>query len=499
MKEATLVLPFQLFESHPGIQRGRLVVMLEDSLSFEDRQVGLSFHKKRLVLLRAAMREYANRLREAGHEVHYLSHEKEKDLVDQLSPWVRRGVAQWYCCDPVDDFLSRRLGRLERSTGCRVSFLDTPMFLTSRADLAEHFQGRKRPFMARFYQEQRQRLGLLLDADGGPLGGRWSFDDENRLSMPKRGLDVPADPTAPRTAETEKVLLEIRQEFPGAHGDVEGFGYPVTQEASERWLDQFLEWRLDLFGPYEDAISRHESVLFHSVLTPMMNVGLLTPRRILDRVLEHVKDRKVPMASLEGFVRQVVGWREFMRGAYEHLGVACRTGNFWGLEDRPIPRAFYDGTTGVEPVDVVIRRVRESGYCHHIERLMILGNFMLLCGLHPNRVYDWFMEMFVDAHDWVMVPNVYGMSQFADGGLFTTKPYLSGSNYVRKMSDHGPGDWTASWDGLFWTFIERHKAFFAKQHRLSMMVRQWERFPETQRKKHRAAAGEILSRLFAGG
>jgi deoxyribodipyrimidine photolyase-related protein len=198
------------------------------------------------------------------------------------------------------------------------------------------------------------------------------------------------------------------------------------------------------------------------------------------------------MNSLEGFVRQVIGWREFVHGIYHHRGTEIRNGNFWNF-DRPLPRSFYDATTGIPPVDRVIRQLLDDGYCHHIERLMVLGNFMLLCRIHPDDVYRWFMEMFVDSYDWVMVPNVYGMSQFADGGTFTTKPYLSGSNYILKMSDEPKGPWCQIWDGLFWTFIGDHTPFFLKNPRLSMMARSWEKMTPEKQQAHRNAADEFLA------
>jgi deoxyribodipyrimidine photolyase-related protein len=202
----------------------------------------------------------------------------------------------------------------------------------------------------------------------------------------------------------------------------------------------------------------------------------------------------VPMNSLEGFIRQIIGWREFMRGIYQHRGTRIRTGNFWEFTT-PLPKSFYDGTTGIPPVDRVIRQLLDDGWCHHIERLMILGNFMLLCRIRPDDVYRWFMELFVDAYDWVMVPNVYGMSQFADGGTFTTKPYLSGSNYVLKMSDEPKGDWCRIWDALFWTFIADYTPFFLKNPRLSMMARNWQKMsPETQA-AHRRVAADFLAHL----
>ena len=198
--------------------------------------------------------------------------------------------------------------------------------------------------------------------------------------------------------------------------------------------------------------------------------------------------------SLEGFIRQVIGWREFVHGIYQHRGTTIRNGNFWQFT-RPMPAGFYNATTGIPPVDRVIRQILADGYCHHIERLMVLGNFMLLCRIRPDDVYRWFMELFIDSYDWVMVPNVYGMSQFADGGGFTTKPYISGSNYILKMSSESKGPWTKIWDALFWTFIADHLQFFLKNPRLSMMARNWEKQSSSTQAAHRETADAFLANL----
>lgn len=495
MAECTLIFPFQLFDPHPAVVRSRPVIFIEESLCFGDPHVQLRFHQQKMVLHRASMKAYAAVLEQRGYAVQYRPFEPGKTIADHLHVLRRRSFDAFHYCDPVDFLLNRRLNRCRTVDGVTLHVHDTPMFLSPRDVLQQAFDGGKRPFMRRFYEGQRKRMNLLLNPDGTPWGGRWSYDDANRRPMPKSGLDVPPDPTAARSNSVREAIRSVRRSFPGYHGDARGFAYPVSHTEADRWLEAFLKERLHLFGDYEDAMSRRERVLFHSVLTPMLNIGLLTPQEVLDRALDFVKHNDIPLNSLEGFVRQIIGWREFMRGAYDYLGVQCRSGNFWALEDRPIPQAFYDGTTGIDPVDLVIRRVRDHGWCHHIERLMILGNFMLLCELHPRRVYDWFMELFVDAYDWVMVPNVFGMSQFADGGLFTTKPYVSGSNYVRKMSDFRAGDWCKVWDGLFWRFIDRHAEVFRRQHRLGMMTRQLDRMGADKRKEHRRIAEAFLASL----
>ena len=245
------------------------------------------------------------------------------------------------------------------------------------------------------------------------------------------------------------------------------------------------------FGVYEDAIVKENSILNHSVLSPMMNVGLITAKEVITNCLAYAKDNDVPINSVEGFVRQIIGWREFIRGVYEVKGSEERTTNFWNFKNK-IPPSFYDGTTGIDPIDQTIKKLLQTGYCHHIERLMILGNFMLLCEFDPDEVYRWFMELFIDAYDWVMVTNIYGMSQFADGGLMATKPYISGSNYLMKMSNYKKGEWQSVWDGLFWRFMHTHREFFLSNPRLGMLVRMFDKMPEETRNKHLENGGQYL-------
>jgi len=338
---------------------------------------------------------------------------------------------------------------------------------------------------------QRQRLNILMEGDQ-PAGGVWSFDTENRKQWPRKQVPPPAPIVKPGPQVAEAITY-VEQRFPDNPGELDSFNYPITAADALKWLRQFLEQRLVGFGTYEDAMVIGESILHHSVLTPMLNIGLLTPAQVIEETLAYSGRADVPMNDLEGFIRQVIGWREFMMVMYRKIGVAQRNANFWNHQ-RPLPAAFYAGETGVAPVDLVIRQLLKSGYSHHIERLMVLGNFMLLCEIRPDDVYRWFMEMYIDAYDWVMVPNVYGMSQFADGGWLCTKPYISGSNYIRKMSDYAPGPWCEIWDGLFWRFIDRHREFFRRQPRLSMMAIQLERMGEAKRQQHLRVAETYLSR-----
>ena len=466
--DITLVFPHQLFEHHPGIQANRSIALMADGLILGgDPQWPLTIHPRKFELHQQSMLAYKKRLESKGHSVLTLTPNAQQQTSDLLNQLIDSGYQTFYLADPVDDLLTKRVRKTLQQRSCVLEILPTPMLLTPTEVMDDYFNGRRKPMMVHFYQMQRKRLGVLIDDQGAPVGGRWSFDADNRKKLPK-GITVPEEPS---------------------------IDFPVDHLSAQQWLDTFLEHRLAGFGTYEDAISSQHRVMWHSVLTPMLNLGLLTPQQVLNRTLAAADASEIPLNSLEGFLRQIIGWREFMAAMYLRHGVTMRNSNFWNFEDRPIPDAFYQGTTGIPPIDDAIKRALKTGYCHHIERLMLLGNIMLLCGFHPTRIYTWFMELFVDAYDWVMVPNVYGMSQFADGGIFTSKPYLSGSNYVRKMSDYKQGDWCGIWDGLFWSFIHRHGDFFRSQPRLAMMTRNLDRMAPEVMETHYSKAQQFLDSL----
>lgn len=481
----TLVFPHQLFAEHSALAAGRPVHLIEDTLFFGDPHASPGrFHQQKIVLHRASMKAWQARVQGIGHEVTYHDYVREMTIGDLLTKLHDESpFEEIVTTEPADFLLEKRLRRFSDENGVRLTITASPLFLTPQDWADRHFETRKKPFMAAFYEAQRKRMGILLDAAGGPEGGSWSYDEDNRKPMPKKGLVVPAEPTAPRRAEVEEALLYVATRFSHYPGRTASFCYAVTHEDASDWLDAFLSERLAQFGPYEDALSAGERVLFHSLLTPALNIGLLTPQQVVDRTLAYAAAHEVPLASLEGFIRQIIGWREFIYQMYRRHGVEMRTRNFFG-HTRTLPDSFWTASTGLAPLDLVIDRVLETGYAHHIERLMVLGNFMLLGQYEPRQVNDWFMELFIDAYDWVMVPNVFAMSQFADGGIFTTKPYFSGSNYLRKMSDYRPGPWGAIWDGLFWNFIDQHHGFFKAQYRLSMMAKTWEKMDVAKRDLH---------------
>jgi deoxyribodipyrimidine photolyase-related protein len=371
---------------------------------------------------------------------------------------------------------------------------DTNNFLTSIQSAAEYFSTKKNYFQTDFYIWQRKQKNILLDQAGKPLGGKWTFDADNRQRFPKKEkapvLVLPA---------TNKYVEEARKYVHKNFVNNYGAAYnpclfAVTFDDAEKWLDDFLQYRFEKFGVYEDAIVSAETVLNHAVLTPMLNIGLLQPQQIIDKAIQAAVTYNIPLNSAEGFIRQIIGWREFIRIVYEREGSKQRTTNYWKFKRR-IPACFWTGETGIAPIDTTIKKVLQTGYCHHIERLMVLGNFMLLCEFDPDEVYRWFMEMFIDAYDWVMVPNVYGMTQFADGGLMTTKPYISGSNYLMKMSDYAKGDWQAVWDGLFWRFMHVHRSFFLQNPRLGMLINTFDKMKSEKQQLHLVNAEAFLQKL----
>lgn len=487
--KATIIFPHHLFEKNPALVPGSRAFLVEEFLFFKQ----YNFHRQKLQFHRATMRFYENFLREKGVKVSYVESAGGNSDVRELIPFlIREGASELHFCDVADSWLEKRI----RAYSDKVKLVEhvSPMFLNSKDDINSYFRDKQHYFQTDFYTRQRKKNRILLDADSKPIGGKWTFDTENRLKYPK-GKSPPQMMFPRKNQFYKEAQAYVKANFSDNYGELESdFVYPTTYTESRNWLMEFLQSRFVEFGQYEDAIVANERILNHSVLTPMMNVGLLTPQEIIETTLNFAEANAIPLNSLEGFVRQILGWREFIRGVYETAGTRERTTNFWNFR-RKIPASFWTGETGIEPVDIVIKKILKTGYCHHIERLMVIGNFMLLCEFDPDEVYRWFMELFIDAYDWVMVPNVYGMSQFADGGLMATKPYISGSNYLMKMSDSPKGEWQRIWDGLFWRFMDVHRDFFLKNPRLAMLVRTFDKMPKEKRCLHLETADFYLKSL----
>jgi deoxyribodipyrimidine photolyase-related protein len=439
------------------------------------------------------MKAYADFLKDKGLSVNYIEARSETSDVRELIPeLIHKGLETLHIIDPSDNWLEKHIKSASKSIA--IQWYENPLFINTKEELSSFFKpSKKKFFQTSFYKQQRKDRDILMVNDQ-PEGGKLTYDSENRKKYPKD--KTPPSIQFPDISKYHNEAISyVEKNFNDHYGELNDFiNYPIDFESAERWLQQFFEYRFHEFGAYEDAIVKEEHFLNHSLLSPLINVGLLNPLDVIDKAIDYAKSNDVPINSTEGFVRQILGWREFIRGVYQVKGTEERTKNFWNF-DRKIPKSFYDGTTGIQPIDDVIKKVNKTAYAHHIERLMILGNFMVLCEFDPDEVYKWFMELFIDAYDWVMVPNVYGMSLYADGGLMSTKPYISSSNYIMKMSNYSKGDWQATWDGLFWTFMDKHRDFFSGNPRLGMLLGNLDRMNKDTLENHFNNAEKFLDQL----
>lgn len=487
-----LILGDQLFPDHDAlaIDEHTLVFMAEDhGLCTHYR-----YHQQKLVFFLSAMRQHAADL-EAKFPLHYeaLTADKEDPSFEEKlqaclkeQPQIRSLVS--YEID--DHFMAERLKDFCQKNDLNWQQVPSPKFLFSKQDFKDYLDEHKKPFMQVYYKRQRKALNILLDDQQEPLGGQWSFDEENRKKLPK-DIRIPAQPQA-QINDTDQAVMELVKARFGDHpGSLEHFNWSTSRRSALAKLNDFIDQRLNDFGPYEDAISSKEVFVFHSVLSPYLNNGLITPEEVLEKTLAAWQKRDLTFSSVEGLVRQIIGWREFLKGMYDKYEL---NKNYF-QHKRKLNERWYEGTTGLPPLDDTIQKAQKHAYTHHIERLMIAGNIMLMAGIDPEESYRWFMEMYVDSADWVMAPNVYGMSQFADGGTFATKPYISGSNYIRKMSDYAKGDWCDIMDGLYWGFIDRHKETFANNHRMGMMLATLKRMDQAKKDRIFQAAQNWIEKV----
>lgn len=482
MHAATLIYPHQLFAKHPALERDRMVYLIEEPLLLTHNPI----HRQRLMLHKLSLDAHERRLTERGHTVIRITLNEHRTTEEIFARLKRDGIKEIHVADTTDRYLERAI----KSSSITRVWYESPLFLLARDDAITRYRAAKRS-MAHFYAGLRRDWNVLMN-DDSPRGGAWSFDDANRKALPKN-ISLPSDLALYGNNETVAAERWASNVAAEQYGDG-GCWLPYTHDGAQKFLEEFLQERFAQFGPYEDAIDTHHTRLFHSTLSPLLNIGLLTPKEVLDAACTYADQHEVPLNSLEGFVRQILGWREFMRASYEADGTTMRTSNYFN-HSAILPQAFWDGTTGLDPVDAAIKRAHAYGYTHHIERLMVLGNCMLLLGIHPDEVYRWFMGIYVDAYDWVMVPNVYGMSQFADGGSFATKPYVAGGNYIKKMSNYAGGDWENVLTALYWEFIEAHKETFAKNPRMAMMPRMLDKMDKEKRDAHRTTAMQFRDTL----
>ena len=478
MKSLFLILGNQLFpQKHLRKYKDLTIFMCEsfDLCTFQKH------HKLKLILFLSSMRSYADELKKNKFKINYVDLKKDFKISyeKKLENFIKKNKFEELISFEIEDkFFEKKISTLCKKNKIKLTFIQSPMFLNSRDEFKNYLSKTKKPFMANFYKIARAKTDILME-NNKPKGGKWSFDEDNRKKLPK-DIKIPQMITAKETKHTKILKQQINTIFKNHPGEVDNFWLPTTYEDAVKWLDYFIIKKFNLFGDYEDAVDTNNNFLFHSALSPMINLGLLTPELIIERVRK--VENKIKINSYEGYIRQIIGWREFIRGIYQNYDQQLEENNFFQHKNS-LTKKWYDGTTGLDPLDHSIKNAQKYGYTHHIERLMVLCNIMNLCEIRPNEVYNWFMEMFVDSSDWVMSPNVYGMGLFSEGGIFSTKPYICGSSYFMKMMNFKRGNWNDIMDGLYWRFINKNRKFFQSNPRLNMMVNIYDKM-NIERKNH---------------
>ncbi|MFA6044488.1 MAG: cryptochrome/photolyase family protein [Phycisphaerales bacterium] len=458
-------------------------------------------HAQRTVLFLSAMRHFAAELKAAGRVVDYVSlddPENTHTFEGEIERAIRRHRStRLVFTRPGEHRVLAEITRAAAHAGCNAEMLEDNHFLTTPAQFAAWAKGRKSLTMEYFYREQRRRLGYLMEGDG-PLGGEWNYDKDNRQTFGKTGPSPKPSrpPQSPPDAITQEVMHTVARRFPNAPGSVNAFAWPVTRNAALAALRQFIDTRLADFGPYEDAMWQGEPFLYHSTLSPLLNLHLLSPQECCDAAIRAFQQGKAPLASIEGFVRQLIGWREFVRGVYWLEGPDYERRNFLG-ETGTLPEFYWTGDTDMNCLKTCIGEVREHAYGHHIQRLMVTGNFALLAGVHPKHVSDWYLGMYADGVDWVTLPNALGMVMHADGvrdeqgrvvrlPVVGTKPYAAGGAYINKMSNYcrgcrydpakRVGDDACPFTTMYWDFMRRHRNYLSKNTRTAAILGTLDRF-----------------------
>ncbi len=461
-------------------------------------------HRLRLAVFFAAMRHFRDEQRAHGREVVYSALD-DKANRGSLAAELHRHARQLkperiIVLEPGDWRVRAQLADL----ALPIEFRADRHFLCPRDEFNAFANRHPHVVMETFYRFMRQRLGILIEDDGGPTGGKWNLDSENRKSFGRgKAPTIPAPPRFAPDATTREVVALVQRVFPNNPGRLDGFDLPVSHVQAQRALKDFVTHRLASFGRYQDAMRGGEALLFHSRLSVPLNLHMLQPRDVVDAALTQ---HGVPLNSLEGFIRQIIGWREFVHGIYWRMMPDYAERNALDAE-LPMPRFFWTGETDMRCLHEAIGHTIDHGYAHHIERLMVLGQFCLLLGVRPYDVHRWHISMFVDAIDWVSLPNALGMSQHADGGAIGTKPYAASGNYINRMSDHcrhcrydphkSVGDDACPFTTLYWDFLARHTKRFRSNRRMTFSYRNLARKDRHEIDAIRRQANSLKARLTA--
>ena len=462
-------------------------------------------HPKKIAFLFSAMRHFAHELREAGWTVRYAAlddAENTGSIVGELLRAASDTGASRVLSTECGEW--RLISALEDAP-LEVTVLPDTRFIASHKRFEDWAEGRKQLRMEYFYREMRRDTGLLMEGDK-PVGGKWNFDHDNRKPAPD---EVTFD--GPLRFEpdeiTADVLALVKSRFDNHFGDLEPFWFAVTRDQALQQLHHFIALGLPKFGDFQDAMMSDEPFLYHGLISFYLNAGLLTPLEICRAAEQSFTDGDAPINAVEGFIRQILGWREYVRGIYFLEGPSYTSRNY--LEhSRALPEFYWGGETRMRCVSKAVEQTGRDAYAHHIQRLMVTGNFALLAGIDPHQVHEWYLAVYADAYEWVEAPNVIGMSQFADGGIIASKPYVSSGSYINKMSDYckgchykvtaKTGETACPFNVLYWDFLIRHEERFRGNPRMGQMYRVWERMDEERRDTVLSDAAEVLAKLDRG-
>lgn len=501
-----LILGDQLNALHSWFRHPRddvLIIMME----MRQETDYVLHHAQKIIAIFAAMRDFAKQLTEAGHQLHYLTIDDPENLqslpanMDRLIVHYHANAFEYQ--EPDEWRLDRQLADyvLQQSITCQM--VDSEHFYTHRGEAAALFSGRKKWLMEHFYRHMRVKYDVLMESENQPVGGQWNYDHDNRKSWP----GLPCEPADNRILHDHSTLWNTIKAS-GVHSfgqpNAALFPWPLNRVEALQQLDEFLSHGLPHFGQFQDAMSSKALRLFHSMLSFALNTKMLGPAEVVNKAVATWRAEKAPLAATEGFIRQILGWREYMRGMYwTHMPDYAAHNVF--AHDRPLPTWFWTGQTKMRCLSMAITQSLEQAHAHHIQRLMVIGNFALLAGLNPTEVHSWYLGIYIDAFEWVELPNTLGMSQFADGGMLATKPYVSSAAYIDRMSDYCKGcyydkklrvgDRACPYNALYWHFFARNEKQLGSNPRLGMVYQQLRKMEVTDYKAMQAKAIDSLNHL----
>ncbi|MEM1404350.1 MAG: cryptochrome/photolyase family protein [Pseudomonadota bacterium] len=505
-KTLRLILGDQLSAKLPTFEQadaGRDVILMAE---VADEASYVPHNRHKLVLIFSAMRHFAGRLRERGFHVIYRSlDEGLSSLEEAVAAALKETGAEEVAVTECGEYrLQRAMESWESSLGVAVHVLDDTRFLSSKADFAHWAAGRKQLRMEYFYRDMRRRYELLMTSEGKPEGDQWNFDADNRKGW-RAQRDVPERLKTRVDEITQSVIDMVLARFPDNPGDLSEFRFAVTEEGAHAHFDSFCDVALAEFGTYQDALADESPWMFHSLISMYINIGLLDPLEVCQRVETEWREGKCSLSAAEGFIRQILGWREYVRGLYWFAMPEYAERNTFAAT-RPLPEWFWSGDTDLRCLSQALKQSLDLGYAHHIQRLMVIGNFALLAGLDVEEVCQWYLAVYVDAFEWVELPNTLGMALHGDRGMMASKPYAASGKYIQRQGNHcakcrydpkkTTGEGACPYNSFYWHFIDRHREYLRKNARMGLIVRGWDKREKDDQNAIRAWADQELVRLL---